>query len=382
MKVSVSSYVNNRFNNSEKSDQLNCEKVQLVLGFGAKNLIGGKNIYDTLHQQYPIADIVLCSTSGEIFDNKVVDHSVSVTAIEFEKTIIKTTIVNIDDHDNNSFRAGLALVKNLELTADLCYIMILADGGKVNGSELVNGINEHIQNKVPVTGGLAGDGTAFLSTLVGLNEDPSPGKIIAIGFYSSNLEVAHGSMGGWEMFGPERIVTRSAANELFEINGENALDVYKKYLGPYADDLPGSALLFPLSVKLSPAGEPVVRTILSINNDSSSMVFAGDVPEGSQVRLMKANFDKLIDAASEAANQTFKSGLAPGPKLALLISCVGRKMILDTRIEEEVEAVQEVFGENTLLTGFYSYGEISPFSINTKCALHNQTMTITTFNES
>ena len=381
MKVLASSYVSSQFNNSEKSDQPDTAKVQLVLGFGAKKILAESDIYDQLHQQYPVADIVLCSTAGEIFNDTVIDHSVSITAIEFDKTTIKTAVINIDDYNNNSFEAGLALVKGLEITDELCYIMILSDGGKVNGSELVNGINEYIQNKVPVTGGLAGDGTAFHSTLVGLNENATSGKIVAIAFYSHHLMIGQGSMGGWEMFGPERTVTKSTANQLFEINDENALEVYKKYLGDYAEELPGSALLFPLSVKLSSASEPVVRTILSIDNKSKSMVFAGDVPEGSKVRLMKANFDKLIDAASEAAQQTFAAKQATGPRLAILISCVGRKIILDTRTEEEVEAVQDVFGKDTLLTGFYSYGEISPFSGNTKCELHNQTMTITTFNE-
>jgi hypothetical protein len=187
-------------------------------------------------------------------------------------------------------------------------------------------------------------------------------------------------MGGWEMFGPERTVTKSTANQLFEINGENALGVYKKYLGTYANELPGSALLFPLSVKLDGDGEPVVRTILKIDNELQSMVFAGDVPEGSAVRFMKANFDKLIGAASDAALQTFEK-TRTNPKLAILISCVGRKLILGPRTEEEVEAVYEAFGKNTLLTGFYSYGEIAPQAAKTKCELHKQTMTITTFDE-
>jgi len=381
MKVLISSYSNGQLNTSEKSDLMDTGKVQLVLGFGDKEILKTDNIHHLLHQQYPAAEIILCSTSGEIFEDKVMEHSVAVTAVEFDKTRIKTAMVSIDDFYQDSFNAGFALVKQFELSDDLCYIMILSDGGKVNGSELVNGINEYIQYKVPVTGGLAGDGTSFHSTLVGLNAEPESGKIVAIGFYSSQLKVAHGSMGGWEMFGPERVVTRSKANQLFEINNENALDVYKKYLGSYADELPGSALLFPLSVKLSGTGEPVVRTILSIDNESNSMVFAGDVPEGAKIRLMKANFDKLIDAAHGAARQTFTSRLVPNPRLAILISCVGRKIILDTRTEEEVEAVQEVFGKNTLLTGFYSYGEISPFSSNSKCELHNQTMTITTFDE-
>jgi len=67
--------------------------------------------------------------------------------------------------------------------------------------------------------------------------------------------------------------------------------------------------------------------------------------------------------------------------LAVLISCVGRKMVLGQRIEEEVEGVREVLGEQATITGFYSYGEISPFAPDAKCELHNQTMTITTFGE-
>lgn len=183
------------------------------------------------------------------------------------------------------------------------------------------------------------------------------------------------------MFGPEKTVTGSKGNQLYGVNGESALDIYKKYLGPYAEELPGSALLFPLSVTLSPEREPVVRTILSIDNESKSMVFAGDVPEGSKVRFMKANFDKLIDAASMAAQQTISAAQNLNPTFALLVSCVGRKLILESRVEEEVEAVQEVLGSRTLMSGFYSYGEISPFLQNTACELHNQTMTITTFYE-
>jgi hypothetical protein len=189
-------------------------------------------------------------------------------------------------------------------------------------------------------------------------------------------------MGGWEMFGPERKVTKAQSNKLYEIDGKNALELYKMYLGKYAEELPGSALLFPLSVKLPGQEEPVVRTILSIDAEDGSMVFAGDVPEGSLVRFMKANFDKLIDAATQAAQMTFTRPFSHSPKLALLISCVGRKIILDKRVEEEVDAIADTFGESTFLTGFYSYGEISPLARNKPCELHNQTMTITTLDES
>jgi hypothetical protein len=124
-----------------------------------------------------------------------------------------------------------------------------------------------------------------------------------------------------------------------------------------------------------------VRTILGINDAEDSMTFAGDIPDGSLAQLMRANFDRLIDGAAGAAQSSVGPLRNGSPELALLISCVGRKMVLGQRIEEEVEAVAEVVGPGAQLAGFYSYGEISPFTPTATCELHNQTMTVTTLSE-
>ena len=379
MKAELLLYKNAAFVRNAKSHTITSDKVSLVLGFGEKNLLINDNLYSQLKDRYPNAQIVICSTSGEIYDEQVYDNTVVVTAIEFEKTPLKTASVNIADYQNSS-DAGAALMSML-LADDLAYAMIISDGTSVNGSELVKGIESVNVNRVPVTGGLAGDAANFDYTLVGLNEAPQRGKVIAVGFYGSNIQIGHGSMGGWDIFGLERTVTKSISNKLFEIDHKNALELYKLYLGSYIEQLPGSALLFPLSVKIKDSDEPIVRTIISIDNEEQSMTFAGDVPEGSNVRFMKANFDKLIDAANQAAAKTFFNKMPKTPTLALLISCVGRKVILENRTYEEVEAIQDVFGKETLHAGFYSYGEISPLAENSKCQLLNQTMTITTFNE-
>jgi hypothetical protein len=201
-----------------------------------------------------------------------------------------------------------------------------------------------------------------------------------LGLYGSRLKVGFGSLGGWDAFGPERLVTRSSGNVLYEFDGQPALDLYKKYLGAHASDLPASGLLFPLSLRTS-SSESLVRTILGVNESEHSLTFAGDIPEGGYVRLMKANFDRLIDGAIGAAQTSYAAIGQATPEFALLISCVGRKLVLKQRIEEEVEGVQEILGAGTVLAGFYSYGEISPFTPGAKCELHNQTMTITTFME-
>jgi hypothetical protein len=213
------------------------------------------------------------------------------------------------------------------------------------------------------------------------NAAPETNTVVALGLYGSRLKVGFGSLGGWDSFGPERLITRSKGNVLYELDGQSALALYKKYLGDHARDLPAAGLLFPLSLRNTSGETPVVRGLLSIDEKEQSVTFAGDVPEGAYARLMKANFDRLIDGATGAARTSYKAIGSTSPDLALLISCVGRKLVLKQRIEEEVESVRDVLGARPALAGFYSYGEISPFTPGARCELHNQTMTITTLSE-
>ncbi len=353
---------------------------QLLLVFADRYLLEDKSHIATLKECFPKATIVSCSTSGEIYGRQVFDNSIVAVAIHFEKTTLQFAMANIASFEN-SHLLGKNIAGQLHKEG-LKYALIISNGGKVNGSELVNAINETLGENVIVTGGLAGDGARFEKTLVGMNENINEGKVVLIGFYGDNIKIGYGINGGWEVFGPERVITKSSQNVLYEIDHQNALELYKKYLGKYASELPGAALLFPLAIKTNEEdNSTVVRTILTIDEEKQTMTFAGNVPEGAGVRLMKSNFDKLIFSAGEAA------GLANGlmnnipPQFVLLISCVGRKLVLSKRTEEEVEAAADIFSSNPAIAGFYSYGEISPMRKDSSCELHNQTMTITTFAE-
>ena len=378
MKTSLYEFIENAWTKHPKSQPLEEHEATLVLCFGSKAMLEVDTIYSTIKSKFPAAQIALCSTSGEIYQERVLNNSLVAVALQFEKTTIEATTVNINDY-KNGYSAGIGLFKKLP-KENLAYVLVFSDGSQVNGSELVKGLSTQIDKNVLVTGGLAGDGADFKSTLLGLNEQPKEGEIMAIGFYGKNITVTNGSQGGWDIFGLEKRITNSSGNVLFELEGQNALELYKKYLGTESENLPGSALLYPLSVIIPGATKPVVRTILSVNEEEKSMTFAGDVPVGSTVRFMKANFEKITDAASEAAFQTISSR-TDKPGFALLISCVGRKLILGSKIDEEVKAVNNTFNNETILAGFYSYGEISPFNEGGNCQLHNQTMTITSFYE-
>jgi len=352
---------------------------QIVLAFGERHLISEAERYEELRVFYPNAHIVMASTAGEIQGTHVTDNTLVVSALEFEKTTIKVAQRKIED-GHNTYECGKSLGKELKAD-DLVHILLITDGHILNGSELVSGINLDNDLKIPITGGLAGDAARFEKTLVGLNEVPSEGNVIAIGFYGKHLKIGFGNKGGWDAFGPERVVTRSDRNVLYELDNQSALELYKSYLGPLSSELPGSALLFPLSLRVSDTNEILVRTVLSVNESNQSMVFAGNLPQGSKVQLMKANFEKLIDAATDAASSSLEALGTSKPEFALFISCVGRKLVLSQRTEEEVEEAVGILGPDTAVLGFYSYGEISPLISNSRCELHNQTMTITTYRE-
>lgn len=357
----------------------NLSDAQLVLLFGGTNIVNDASRTREIQEAYPQAYVFGCSTAGEIYDTQVTDGGLVATAVRLDATRIEHAEVSISEVET-SRKTGERLAQALPVDG-LVHVFVLSDGIHVNGSELVAGLAEFLPSNVSITGGLSGDGDRFEQTFVVLGGSAKPDAVGVLGFYGTALKVGYASLGGWDAFGPERLITKSEGNVLYELDGKSALQLYKTYLGEHAAGLPATGLLFPLSVRLNGDDIPVVRTILGIDEAAQSLTFAGDVPQGAYARLMKANFDRLIDGAVGAAKATYERVGSSSPELAILISCVGRKLVLKQRVEEEVEGVREVLGHRTVLAGFYSYGEISPFTPSAKCELHNQTMTITTFSE-
>ena len=355
-------------------------RVQLVLVFGAPACLQDPAWYRAIQNTYHGARIVSCSTGGEIHGTEVSDESIVATAIGFDSSRVSVASEPVaGPHD--SAAAGERLSRGIPHEG-LRHVFVVSEGVDINGSALVRGLTANLPPRVAVTGGLSADGDRFKQTFVGLDSIPKPHQAVAIGFYGDRLRVAFGSLGGWDTFGPDRLITRSEGNVLFELDGVSALDLYKRYLGPHAAELPASGLRFPLRISAAAGDEDgVVRTILGIDEKAGSLIFAGDVPQGMYARLMQANLDRLIDGAAGAATGTHEYFGGHNPDLALLVSCIGRKMVLGQRVEEEVENVRDVLGPRTVTCGFYSYGEISPMTPNATCELHNQTMTITTLAE-
>ena len=338
-------------------------------------LVGG------LRRQYPAADVIGCSTAGEIHDTEVSDGGLVLAAVEFAHSRVRVTYHGLDDA-GDSAAIGNRIARDLA-EEDLVHVIVLAEGIHVNGSALVVGLRSGLPGSVTVSGGLAADGDRFQRTTVHCNGETRSRAVVAVGLYGNRLHTECCSRGGWDPFGPDRLITRAEGNVLYELDCRPALDLYRRYLGPHADGLPASGLLFPLSLRGNPGEPRVVRTILGIDEAERSLIFAGDVPEGEYARLMRANIDRLVDGAHNAGEACLcEAAGAVGSSLSVLVSCVGRRLVLKQRVDEEVESVRRALGSGPSICGFYAYGEIGPFGTLTKCELHNQTMTVTTIRES
>jgi hypothetical protein len=354
-------------------------RQSVVFVFGARSLMQAGDRVGELRDHFNGAAILGCSTSGEIIDDMAIDDSVIATIADFEHTRVRSASATISGA-KASYDVGKELAQQLD-DASLRHVFVLSDGLNVNGSDLARGLAGGVLKGVSITGGLSGDGTNFAETWVVAADAAGPQRIAAVGLYGDDLRIGYASMGGWQPFGPLRTITRAEGNILYELDERSALDLYKSYLGSHSEKLPSSALLFPILVTETKGGQGVVRTILSVDERNKSMTFAGDIPQGGTAQLMKTNVDDLVDGAEAAAKASLVGLGDRQPDLAILVSCVGRKLVMKQRTEEEIEVIRNVYGPDTTISGFYSYGELCPFSQAGECRLHNQTMTITTFAE-
>lgn len=354
-------------------------EANLILMFGSKEFICNKKVFDTIKSKYSKAYVIGCTTAGEIYNDQVNDNTLTVTAIQFKDTEIKLFSSEIEDMGKD-YEKGLEIAKTIP-TENLAHLFVLTEGENINGSKIVEGLVDGLPEHVKKTGGLAGNGNTFKETYVIANDYAKRNLITAVGFYGEKIKIGYGSVGGWDSFGIERFVTKAKGSTVYELDGRPILDLYGEYLGAYAKELPASGLFFPLNVRSADNVYNYVRAVAGVDEKNKSLRFFGEVPQGYYARLMHANNNNLIHGSMEAAENSLKSISSKNGKLAILISCIGRKVVLNQMVDEEIEVVRSVFGKDVTFTGFYSYGEIAPSNKDRITEFHNQTMTITLIGE-
>ena len=358
--------------NSEPDAGLDSEST-LILMFGSPEILQESDVPAIVERRYPHSTIIGCSTAGEILDDEMHRDTICLAIIKFAKTAIKAVAIDLSEAEN-SYDTGRSMGSALAAD-DLQAVLVFSDGLQTNGSELAKGLNDSLPPNVVIAGGLAADSDRFNETLVVGDGEYHSHQAAAVGLYGTNLKLGTGARGGWDIFGPERTVTSSEGGIVYEMDGSPALQLYKKYLGDLADELPATGLLFPISVKRNPNEEAVVRTIVAIDNEKQALIFAGDIPQGSRAQLMQASPERLVDGAEKAAEMARQQLDGAKPELGLVVSCFGRRLILLERTDDELEVVKSILGTECPLIGYYSYGELSS-TTTVNCDLHNQTLTL------
>ncbi len=360
------------------------DAVGLVLYFGARARLADGETHEALRRAFPGAVVCGCSTGGQIVGDGVVDEDVAAIGFAFDRTAVRLASEEIAD-PAGSRACGEALGRALADGDDLAGVFVLADGLSVNGNELVAGLVATLGDAIPITGGMACDGTAFERTLVAAGAPPRSNVVAALGFHGADFHMGFGIGAGWQVFGPRRRVTRSSGNRVYDVDGAPILELYRRYLGneEFAG-LPTTGLRFPLQIHHPQTpDETVVRAVLGVDHADGSMYFGGDIPVGTVVQLMRGTFGRLTAAAAGAARQVedVVDAADADAAAAILVSCIGRRILMGCNVEDEVVAVAERLHDPMPRVGFYSLGEISPYPGTRRAALHNETMTIVTLSE-
>jgi hypothetical protein len=350
-----------------------------VLYFGPNPVISDPRFLAGIRERCPTAHILGCTTGTLIDGADLQDDAALFVAATLDRTTVRLSSADVSVE--TSRKAGRRIGQELHST-DLVGVFVLCDSLHVDGAELLAGLRDHLGLDVPISGGLASDGSAFEHTLVGADGPPAERLAAAIGFYGSSFKMSQGCAHGWDDFGPPRTITRAQGNTLYELDGKPALDLYERYLGDDAAELPSSALRFPLLIS-NPADptQQVVRTVLDVDKTARTLTFASSIQDGWTARLMRGALDRLADGAAAAASEAAGSSIQDQGGLAILVSCVGRRIVFGQSAADETEAVASILSPRLQQFGFYSHGEIASANSDSFCGLHNQTMTIVTMQE-
>lgn len=356
-------------------------KPDLIFVFASALFFNEPVLLNKLTAHYPDAEIVGCSTEGQVLKNSVLREELVLTAVEFRSTKVVSHTVEVLSTKNH-YEKGLELA-SLFKKEGLKHVFLLSVSLATYGDDFIKGLRKGFPQEVKVTGGLAGDNKKYNKDFV-LDGSREPNSTVAkaIGFYGDSLTITYASVGGWEEKPIKLKATQSSKNVLETINNKPALDVYREVLMLSEDEVGESSIKYPFSVYQVGENEPVIRAVVGVDTKNKTITFGGNIEEGSTLKIMKASVDRIIEGAGEAATK----GLSAIPqshqvKLALIVSCNSRKTFLNDYVSEEIEQVIDEVGQHTTYTGFYARGEIAPFKQDENVRLHNQTMTLTLFSE-
>ncbi len=328
------------------------------------------------------APLVGCSTAGEILTEGPSRRSVVVMAIRSDSLRIATGLsMGIR---KNPLQAGRDLATRISQSKlpNPHGLLIFPDGLTGNVAEVIRGIQDVLGLSFPIVGGSSADDFAFDRTYQFFHGQVFTDAVAGI-LLAGPIALGIGARHGWHPLGKPRRVTRASANIVREMDKQSAVNLYETYFGKAAaslktERLADMSILYPLGMPIPGEEEYLLRNVLRVDPDDS-IVYAGEVPEGSEVRLMMGSKQKALEAARLAAEQAVRSIAPQTPRLGLVFSSCSRERLFGRRAPEEIASIRRTLGNNVPLVGFYDYGEQAPLTatqFHGRSYFHNESVVV------
>jgi len=346
------------FNSLKKEENI---LIQIFCG-DKKSVL--KEIVSTLLDELPQAICIGSSTDGEINNSQITTCKTIISISVFENTKLKTTFVRRKD----SFSNGVDLANEL-CTKDTKLLITFSDGDKTNGESFLKGI-QSVNNKVIVTGGMAGDNANFTQTFVSSQNQILVKGAVGVALDSKILKVNNAYNFNWSPIGIEHTIEKVVDNRVYQISGMKPLDFYEKYLGEYvAKALPATGIEFPLIAQRN--NLPVARAVIQKHKDGS-LSFAGNLYKGDKVKLGFGNVELIMNNPLESL---FDTSNIKDTQSFFIYSCMARRRYMPSMVDIEIKP----FSLIAPTSGFFTYGEF--YHDNGNNELLNQTFTIVALSE-
>lgn len=362
---------------------LKSEKISLVMVFSDVNF-AHPSILQFISKALRESPVIGCSSLAVISSQGIFKQALAIALISLPENVYVNTAYVENINSKSITSAGK------ELGEGLLYgfrgirrilSMVFSDGLIANGSAFLNGLEEELGRSFPLAGGSASDNLTLKKTYqyadkLVLNNGAC--GVLWGGKLNFGLDTKH----GWKPLGKPRVVTNSSSNIVYEIEGVPAVKIYEQYFSAdtpkLRQELKYISTLYPIGIYLPGEQEYLLRNLLSIK-DNGSLAFQGDVPEGSQIRLMIGTKESCLNAARQAAKEVRASLLGRNPKFVFVFDSISRYILLGREAKKELEIIKEILGEDTPIIGIYTYGEHAPLkALNYlgRTHFHNQSITI------
>lgn len=315
-------------------------------------------VQNTLSLLLPDVPFIGTSTAGIIHDGHIYDHEIILAFTIFDKSDVRTRSfigMQIDQIGNELLQDGI--------TERTRLMVVYANPYRFDSTRFLELI-QRISPQLVVCGGNAGDDFRFESCRVFSDEMEDADIVIAL-IDSDVLRIESRYLLNWESIGQEMTVTSAEGITVHEINYQPALSIYRHYLGnEVADQLLSYGIEFPLIYENK--GVEVARALVGVDEETGSIQFAGEIPQGYTVRFGYANIEHITEKNFKDLQQVFSHQ----HEAIYVYTCGSRRQLLGHFLDDELSIISQIAST----TGFITYGEF----FHNAAACQNGLLNITT----